>query len=248
VAALRSFAGSLLPPKTMAELTRLMVRHRLVSDQLYEIEAERDAVVRIAEPDRAERMIQLLAQIVGLGVETATVLVREMLGCRSFRDRRALASFVGLTGTPFQSGGMEREQGIGKNGNARVRRILMQLAWRWLRFQSQSGAQPLVCPAHERCHGAHPQSYDRGARPQAAGRALALCRDRRTAGGRPHRRRLSQRPAARRQTREIPGGPRCLPPTPGIDLGGRDAVADCGCKMPPSRLVPPSQTPKRPRD
>ena len=138
LAALRTFAGSPLPPKTMAELTRLMMRHRLVSDQLREIEAERDAVVRIAEPDRAERMIQLLVQIVGLGVETASVLVREMLGSRSFRDRRALASFVGLTGTPFQSGGMEREQGIGKNGNARVRRILMQLAWRWLRFQPQS--------------------------------------------------------------------------------------------------------------
>ena len=83
-------------------------------------------------------MIQLLTELVGLGVETATVLVREMLACRSFRDRRAVASYVGLTGTPFQSGGMDREQGIGKHGNARVRRVLMQLAWRWLRFQPQS--------------------------------------------------------------------------------------------------------------
>lgn len=135
---LRTFAGTPLPAKTMAELKRLMVRHRLLSDQRREIEAERDRVVTIAEPDRAERMIQLLAHIVGLGVETATVLVREMLACRSFRDRRALASFVGLTGTPFHSGGREREPGIGKNGNARGRRVLVQLAWRWLRFQPQS--------------------------------------------------------------------------------------------------------------
>lgn len=134
---LRSFAGAPLPGKTMAELTRLMARHRLLCDQLGEIEAERDRVMTAVEPDRAERMIQLLARIVGLGTETATMLVREMF-CRSFPDRRAVASFAGLTGTPFQSGGMEREQGIGKNGNARVRRVLMQLAWRWLRFQPQS--------------------------------------------------------------------------------------------------------------
>ena len=70
-------------------------------------------------------MIQLLAGLYGLGLETASVLAREML-CRSFKDRRALAAFAGLSGTPFNSGGSEREQGIGKNGDARVRVILMQ--------------------------------------------------------------------------------------------------------------------------
>jgi transposase len=132
-----SFAGMALPGKTMAELRRLMARHRLLSEQLQEIEADRDRVATVAQPDPAEWMIQHLAQIVGLGLETATLLVREMF-CRPFRDRRAVAGFAGLTGTPFHSGGMEREQGIGKNGNARVRRIVMQLAWRWLRFQPQS--------------------------------------------------------------------------------------------------------------
>jgi transposase len=133
----RDFTGAPLPPQTMAELRRLMTRHRLVSEQLRELEAERDLVTQVAEPDQAERMIQILTRIVSLGEETATLLVRELF-CRSFRDRRALANFVGLTGTPFRSGGMEREQGIGKNGNARVRRIVMQLAWRWLRFQPDS--------------------------------------------------------------------------------------------------------------
>ncbi len=135
--ALRAFDGAALPDKTMAEITRMMARHRLVSEQIKEIEAERDQVIKREGPDRAERMIQLLVRIYGLGAETATLLVREMF-CRSFRDRRAIGSFAGLTGTPFHSGGSEREQGIGKNGNARVRRILMQLAWRWLRFQPHS--------------------------------------------------------------------------------------------------------------
>jgi transposase len=133
----RSFAGTPLPPQTMDELRRLMMRHRLVSGQLRELEAARDRVTEVAEPDQAERMIQILIRIVGLGTETATLLVRELF-CRSFRDRRALANFVGLTGTPFRSGGMDREQGIGKNGNAHVRRIVMQLSWRWLRFQPDS--------------------------------------------------------------------------------------------------------------
>ncbi|NJM91447.1 MAG: IS110 family transposase [Rhodospirillaceae bacterium] len=133
----RSFAGTPLPPQTMDELRRLMVRHRLVSDQLRGLEAARDRVMAVAEPDEAERMIQILIRIVGLGTETATLLVRELF-CRSFRDRRALANFVGVTGTPFRSGGMDREQGIGKNGNAHVRRIMVQLSWRWLRFQPDS--------------------------------------------------------------------------------------------------------------
>jgi transposase len=135
--ALRDFAGAPLPAKTMAELKRLMARHRLASAQLREIEAERDRVLTVARPDREERMIQLLTQIVGLGTETATLLVREMF-CRPFRDRRAIAGYAGLTGTPFRSGGMEREQGLDRSGNARVRRILVQLAWRWLRFQPAS--------------------------------------------------------------------------------------------------------------
>lgn len=148
--ALSDAAGAALPRHTMAELRRLMVRHRLASDQIKEIEAERDQVVTVARPDRAERMIQLLVRIVGLGVETATVLVREVL-CRSFRDRRKLASYVGVTGTPFHSGGMAREQGIDRHGNARARRILVQLAWRWLRFQPDSALSRWF---HERTGGA----------------------------------------------------------------------------------------------
>jgi len=62
--------------------------------------------------------------------------VREVFA-RSFRDRKALAGFAGLTGTPFNSGGREREQGISKRGNPRIRRLPIQLAWRWLRHQPE---------------------------------------------------------------------------------------------------------------
>ena len=134
---LRSYDGKPLPAHKLAELRRLLGRHGLVSDQIKQLEAERDQVKTLERPDRAERMILLLDRIYGLGMETARLLVREVL-CRRFRNRQALAGFVGLTGTPFNSGGMEREQGISRNGNGQVRRMLMQLTWRWLRFQPHS--------------------------------------------------------------------------------------------------------------
>ncbi len=145
---LRSFAGAPLPPMLLAELKRLMTRHCVLSGQLKEIEAAREETA--SAPDRTAQQIQVLARLIGLGLATATGLAREVF-CRSFADRRAIAGFVGLTGTPFNSGGSEREQGISKNGNPRVRRILMQLAWRWLRFQPDSA---LSCWFVERTGGA----------------------------------------------------------------------------------------------
>lgn len=134
---LRTIDGRPLPPNTKASLDRLMAQHRLLSGQLKEIEAERGRVVAVTDPDRLERMIQALASLVGVGVETATTLVHEVFS-RRFRDRRALAGFVGMTGTPYDSGGSAREQGLSKNGSPRVRRMLMQATWRWLMFQPQS--------------------------------------------------------------------------------------------------------------
>ena len=127
-----------------------MVRHRLLGEQLSEIDAAREQTAMAAEPDHAVQQIQMLTRLVGLGLATATGLTREVF-CRSFADRRAIAGFVGLTGTPFNSGGSEHEQGISKNGNPRCR-ILLQLAWRWLRFQPEDGA--LSCWFLERTGGA----------------------------------------------------------------------------------------------
>jgi transposase len=135
--ALRDFAGEPLPEQLMEELRRLLARHQLVSEQMRAIEAAREQALMAEKSDRAARRIQMLAGLYGLGLGTATTLTYEVF-CRLFRNRQAIACFVGLTGTPFNSGGSEREQGISKNGNPRVRRLLMQLAWRWLRLQPQS--------------------------------------------------------------------------------------------------------------
>jgi transposase len=135
--ALRTPSGASLPTNLMEELRRLLARHRLISEQIKQIEAQRDLVLVNEAPNREERMIQLLVRLVGLGIETATLLVREAL-CRGLRDRKALAKYVGLTGTPFCSGSTAREQGIDRDGNTRVRACLIQLGWRWLQFQPAS--------------------------------------------------------------------------------------------------------------
>jgi transposase len=145
-----SLFGAPLPPETMNSLKLLLAQHRLLSQQLKEIEEAREKVVEIEQPDRLQRMIQVLASPVGVGVETATVLVHEVLS-RHFKDRRALGGFVGLTGTPYDSGGSKTEQGISKNGNPQVRRMLSQLAWRWLRHQPASA---LTQWFHARLNGA----------------------------------------------------------------------------------------------
>jgi transposase len=137
LAELRALDDRPLPPNTMDSLRRLMAQHRLLCEQLKDIEAARQEAVTFVDPDRIQRMIRLLVAIVGLGVETATTLVHEVFS-RTFRDRRALAAFVGLTGTPYDSGGSKREQGMSKNGNPRVRRILTQLMWRWMKHQPGS--------------------------------------------------------------------------------------------------------------
>ena len=134
---LRTPEGASLPPNTCAELRRDMARLRFVMEQIREIEvAQIDRLER--EPDHGPHaMILMLARIVGVGIETADMLVHEVLH-RNFRDRRAVARYAGLTGSPDESGQKRREKGLAKAGNARVRRGMIQLAWRFLLFQKDS--------------------------------------------------------------------------------------------------------------
>jgi transposase len=129
--------GAPLPPNTLAELRRDMARLRFIMDQIREIEAAR--LVRLEQnPEQGSHaMVRLLAQVIGIGIETADMLVHEMF-VRSLPDRKAVARYGGLTGSPDESGAKRREKGLARAGNARVRRGMIQLAWRFLMFQKQS--------------------------------------------------------------------------------------------------------------
>ena len=135
--ALRTPQGEPLPPNTQAELRRNMARLRLLRDQIEEIEAARLERLEQAPKEGPHAMVRLLARVVGIGIETADMLVHEVLS-RNLRDRRAVARYGGLTGAPDESGSKRREKGLAKAGNPRVRRGMIQLAWRFLIFQKDS--------------------------------------------------------------------------------------------------------------
>jgi len=126
-----------IPPNTLDEIRRDMARLAMVREQIDAIEQARLVRLEKAPATGPHAMVRLLARVIGVGVETADMLVQEVF-CRNLRDRRAVARYVGLTGSPDESGKRRREKGLAKAGNARVRRGLIQLAWRFLRFQKDS--------------------------------------------------------------------------------------------------------------
>jgi len=134
----RQPGGDPIPQRARARIERLLDRLDLVLKLIDQVESARDAVLKKDAPaDEAEEMIRSLTELRSIGPDVATLLVREAF-VRQFRNRRALAGYVGLGGTPFSSGGSEREQGIGKDGNRRVRAAMVELAWMWLRWQPDS--------------------------------------------------------------------------------------------------------------
>jgi transposase len=134
---LRTPEGAPIPPHTLEEFRRDLARLAVVRAQIEAIEQSRLQRLEQTPKDKAHVMVRLLANIIGIGVETADMLVREVLA-KKLRDRRALARYAGLTGSPDESGSKRKEKGLAKSGNARVRRGLIQLAWRFLRFQKDS--------------------------------------------------------------------------------------------------------------
>jgi transposase len=134
---LRTPEGEPIPPNTLAELRRDMVRRRLVSDQIRQVEDARLNRLEREPSQGSHAMVRLLARVIGVGIETVDMLVQEVLS-RNMRDRRAIARYAGLTGSPDESGRRRREKGLTRAGNARVRRGMIQLAWRFLMFQKNS--------------------------------------------------------------------------------------------------------------
>ena len=134
---LRTPEGCPIPPKTLAELQREMAQLRFINEQIKRIEKDRLEQLEQAPQEGSNAMVLQLQRITGVGLETADMLVNEVLS-RNLRDRRAVARYAGLTGSPDESGRKRREKGLAKAGNARVRRGMIQLAWRFLMFHKDS--------------------------------------------------------------------------------------------------------------
>jgi transposase len=137
LAMLRTPEGCPIPPNTLAELKREMAHLRFTNEQIKQIENARLEQLKQAPQQRSNATVLQLQRIKGLGTETADMLTHEVLA-RDLRDQRAVARYAGLTGSPDESGRRRREKGLAKTGNARVRRGMIQLAWRFLVHQKHS--------------------------------------------------------------------------------------------------------------
>jgi transposase len=125
-----------IPERMKAEVRRELERLELLRKQIAEIEAERDALlhpVAAAEPSPGAQLLRLR----GIGPEFASVLWHEGL-YRRFANRRQLAAYAGLAPSPWRSGDLNKEQGISKSGNARLRTTMIEATWLWLRHQPNS--------------------------------------------------------------------------------------------------------------
>ena len=138
MAILKTGDGRMLPRHLAAELDRLRRRLILTMELIRELDAERSDLLAATPNDAQSNKIIALQRIRGIGENFSAVLVREVL-YRPFGNRKQLASYVGLAPMPHQSGNMDRDRRIGRAGNARARKTLVQMAWLWLRYQPESG-------------------------------------------------------------------------------------------------------------
>ncbi len=137
----RRWDGTPLPPRLRAELGRDHARLELLKQQIRELEKEQKERVKAgstAEATPIQEKAMRLSQLRGIGIPSAYVLSTEFFGWRAFSNRREVGALAGLTGTPYDSGNDDREQGISKAGNPRVRTLMVELGWSWLRYQPQS--------------------------------------------------------------------------------------------------------------
>jgi transposase len=135
--ALTLWDGAPLPLELKGELEREYQRLSLVEAQRRALEKTRKSRLRQADTASVQRVVQLMG-LRAIGPNCAWLLVMEFFAWRGFRNRRQLGACAGLTGTPYDSGSSKRDQGISKAGNRRVRTMMVEIAWLWLRYQPNS--------------------------------------------------------------------------------------------------------------
>jgi transposase len=135
--AARLWDGSALPPDLRAEVGREEARLRSVEEQIRALEAEQARRLEAVATPCHQQVAQLM-RLRGLGLTSAWVFVMEYFGWRQFHNRKEVAALAGLTPTPYASGDSARDQGMNKAGNRRIRSLMIQIAWGWLRYQPRS--------------------------------------------------------------------------------------------------------------
>ena len=137
LAAARCPDGSVVPTELQAELRRTFERWRLLQGQINNLETEQRRRIRHEATPHVD-LVRRLLRLRGIGRCGAWMLVKELFAWRQIVNRKQLGGLVGLAPTPYSSGTTAREQGISKAGNKRLRRLMVELAWVWRRYQPGS--------------------------------------------------------------------------------------------------------------
>lgn len=132
----RLYNGQQLPPALKSELLREYERYELLRSQLKQLEEQKKALLQ-SDSDQVKQVLALL-QLRGIGEIISWDLIFEFFGWRQFENVKQVGAAAGLAPTPYGSGKTQIEQGIGKDGNRRVRQLMVELSWLWLRYQPQS--------------------------------------------------------------------------------------------------------------
>jgi transposase len=123
-----------LPPGVQARLRQTWRILQHLEEEGATLRAwERQQVRATAPPGCAQRLTQLR----GIAARSATILADELFS-RQLRNRREIGALAGLVSAPYQSGTLVRDQGLTRGGVPAVRRIAVEIAWAWLRYQPHS--------------------------------------------------------------------------------------------------------------
>lgn len=126
--------GSYLKAELRREARRLAQADAMVA----EIEQAQQAYLDDRADQKKAKMVEALMWFKGIGLQTAWLLVMEMYGWRNFKNRRQIGAYAGLCGTPHRTANRGHDKGISKRGNAHVRWMAIQTAWRWVQWQPDS--------------------------------------------------------------------------------------------------------------
>lgn len=137
LARIRLWNGEPLPPGLAARIERDWRMGEQLTERIREIVAERRRLLREAK-DMATECARELIKLRAIGENAAWLFSTEFFAWRQFQNRRQVGGLAGLTGTPYQSGTTNREQGVSKAGNRWIRGMVVEIAWLWLRYQPQS--------------------------------------------------------------------------------------------------------------
>lgn len=133
---LTQYNGAELPERLKNEILREFQRYELTQSQLKQLKDEKKQA--LAQDDVRARQVQTLQSLKGIGPVSSWLLIYEFFGWRRFNNVKQVGAAAGLAPTPYDSGGSSVEQGISKAGNRRIRAVMIEVAWYWLRYQPQS--------------------------------------------------------------------------------------------------------------